>query len=174
MLAFMIKQTVKERHHLLLSLSSSFFCPFVAPLSPFLSPFCPSISLHFSLLPLSSFPLSKEANDAARNDKEETIPPEIMAHLKDMGAFGLQVPTDFKGLGLTNTQYARLTEIIGGYDLGVGIMLGAHQVRRRREGEKERKGKGGERERIRGGKREARRERWRVKGWWEGGGSITV
>ena len=64
-----------------------------------------------------------------------------------MGAFGLQVPTDFKGLGLTNTQYARLTEIIGGYDLGVGIMLGAHQVRRRREGEKERKGKGGERER---------------------------
>ncbi|XP_003383685.1 PREDICTED: very long-chain specific acyl-CoA dehydrogenase, mitochondrial-like [Amphimedon queenslandica] len=69
----------------------------------------------------------EEVNDAARNDKEETVPPEIMAQLKDMGAFGLQVPTNLKGLGLTNTQYARLTEIIGGYDLGVGIMLGAHQ-----------------------------------------------
>ena len=73
-----------------------------------------------------------------------------MAHLKDMGAFGLQVPTDFKGLGLTNTQYARLTEIIGGYDLGVGIMLGAHQVRRRREREKGKSERERERERERG------------------------
>jgi very long chain acyl-CoA dehydrogenase len=65
--------------------------------------------------------------DPARNDKEETVPPEVMAQLRDMGAFGLQVPPEYGGLGLTNTQYARMTEIIGGYDLGVGIMLGAHQ-----------------------------------------------
>ncbi len=32
------------------------------------------------------------------------------------------------GVGLTNTQYARLVEIVGGADLGVGIALGAHQV----------------------------------------------
>lgn len=32
------------------------------------------------------------------------------------------------GLGLTNTQYARLVEIVGSHDLGVGITLGAHQV----------------------------------------------
>ena len=31
------------------------------------------------------------------------------------------------GLGLTNTQYARLVEIVGAHDLGVGITLGAHQ-----------------------------------------------
>jgi hypothetical protein len=31
------------------------------------------------------------------------------------------------GVGLTNTQYARLTEIVGGNDLGVGIFIGAHQ-----------------------------------------------
>ena len=31
------------------------------------------------------------------------------------------------GLGLTNTQYARLVEIVGSNDLGVGITLGAHQ-----------------------------------------------
>jgi hypothetical protein len=30
--------------------------------------------------------------------------------------------------GLTNTQYARLVEIVGSHDLGVGITLGAHQV----------------------------------------------
>ena len=32
------------------------------------------------------------------------------------------------GVGLSNTQYARLVEIVGAYDLGVGIALGAHQV----------------------------------------------
>ena len=67
-------------------------------------------------------------NDASRNDREETVPPEIMAQLKDMGAFGLQVPTEYNGLGLNNTQYAKMVELVGGYDLGVGIMLGAHQV----------------------------------------------
>jgi len=44
-----------------------------------------------------------------------------------MGAFALQVPTEFGGLGLTNTQYTRMVEICGYYDLGVAITLGAHQ-----------------------------------------------
>ena len=46
---------------------------------------------------------------------------------RELGAFGLQVPEDLGGVGLTNTQYARLTEIVGGNDLGVGIFIGAHQ-----------------------------------------------
>lgn len=50
-----------------------------------------------------------------------------MQGLKELGAFGLQVPTDYNGLGLNNTQYARLVEIVGSHDLGVGITLGAHQ-----------------------------------------------
>ena len=47
--------------------------------------------------------------------------------MKELGAFGLQVPEDLGGVGLSNTQYARLTEIVGGNDLGVGIFIGAHQ-----------------------------------------------
>lgn len=66
-------------------------------------------------------------NDAARNDREERIPPEIFEQLREMGAFGLQVPSELGGVGLTNTQCARLVEVVGGYDLGVGIALGAHQ-----------------------------------------------
>ena len=31
-------------------------------------------------------------------------------------------------VGLSNTQYARLVEIVGAHVLGVGITLGAHQV----------------------------------------------
>ena len=66
-------------------------------------------------------------NDAALNDREEGMPAEIFSQMKEMGAFGLQVPTDYGGVGLTNTQYARMVEIVGGYDLGIGIALGAHQ-----------------------------------------------
>ena len=44
-----------------------------------------------------------------------------------MGAFSLQVPQEYGGLGLNNTQYTRLVEIVGKNDLGVGITLGAHQ-----------------------------------------------
>lgn len=50
-----------------------------------------------------------------------------MQGLRELGAFGLQVPAELGGVGLTNTQYARLTEIVGGNDLGVGIFIGAHQ-----------------------------------------------
>lgn len=50
-----------------------------------------------------------------------------MAALWDMGALSLQVPTEFGGLGLTNTQYTRIVEICGYHDLGIGITLGAHQ-----------------------------------------------
>jgi very long chain acyl-CoA dehydrogenase len=69
----------------------------------------------------------EEVNDAALNDREEGMPAEIFSQMKEMGAFGLQVPTDYGGVGLTNTQYARMVEIVGGYDLGIGIALGAHQ-----------------------------------------------
>ena len=56
-----------------------------------------------------------------------------MEQLREMGAFGLQVPADLSGVGLTNTQYARMVELVGGYDLGIGICLGAHQVCNRKQ-----------------------------------------
>ena len=50
-----------------------------------------------------------------------------MAGLKEQGAFGVQVPVEFGGLGLSNTQAARLFEIFSGHDLGISVCLGAHQ-----------------------------------------------
>lgn len=38
-----------------------------------------------------------------------------------------QVPQDYGGMGATNTGYSRMCEIVGAYDLGLGICLGAHQ-----------------------------------------------
>uniref|UniRef100_A0A673D0E9 Very long-chain specific acyl-CoA dehydrogenase, mitochondrial n=1 Tax=Sphaeramia orbicularis TaxID=375764 RepID=A0A673D0E9_9TELE len=69
----------------------------------------------------------EEVNDPAKNDALEKVEDHTMEGLKEMGAFGLQVPAELGGVGLTNTQYARLVEIVGSHDLGVGITLGAHQ-----------------------------------------------
>ena len=44
-----------------------------------------------------------------------------------MGAYGLMVPEEMSGVGLNNSSYARMVEIVGKYDLGLGIHLGAHQ-----------------------------------------------
>lgn len=43
-------------------------------------------------------------NDPAKNEKLEGIEEATLAGLKAMGAFGLQVPEELGGVGLTNTQ----------------------------------------------------------------------
>merc|ERR1712115_225337 len=69
----------------------------------------------------------EEQNDPLLNDQLESVPEDTVNALRELGAFGLQVPVELDGVGLTNTQYARLTEVVGGNDLGVGIFIGAHQ-----------------------------------------------
>lgn len=69
----------------------------------------------------------EEVNDAALNDREAAVPEATVQGLRDLGAFGLQAPTEYDGVGLNNTQYARLVEVVGASDLAVGIFLGAHQ-----------------------------------------------
>lgn len=53
-----------------------------------------------------------QVNDPARNDAEASIEAGTLSGLWELGAFGLQVPTDLGGLGLCNTQYARLVEVL--------------------------------------------------------------
>ncbi|XP_066603388.1 very long-chain specific acyl-CoA dehydrogenase, mitochondrial [Prorops nasuta] len=69
----------------------------------------------------------EEINDPVKNDDTATIDEKTASALWELGAFGLQVPQEQGGLGLTNTQYSRVVEICGYNDLGIGITLGAHQ-----------------------------------------------
>ncbi|KAH8373559.1 hypothetical protein KR200_010098 [Drosophila serrata] len=68
-----------------------------------------------------------EVNDAARNDANAKMDDATADALWELGAFGIQVPADYGGLGLNNTQYGRLCTIVGANDLGLGITIGAHQ-----------------------------------------------
>ena len=65
--------------------------------------------------------------DAAKIDREHAIPPEVMDGLKSLGLFGLQIPTDHDGIGLSASAYARVMQEVGGLDASIAVMLGAHQ-----------------------------------------------
>ena len=53
-----------------------------------------------------------ESVDPLHNDQIADVPEDVMQMMKDLGLFGLQVPEELEGIGLNNTQYARMTEVI--------------------------------------------------------------
>uniref|UniRef100_A0A834V7Z4 Very long-chain specific acyl-CoA dehydrogenase, mitochondrial n=1 Tax=Sarcoptes scabiei TaxID=52283 RepID=A0A834V7Z4_SARSC len=84
-----------------------------------------------SLIDMVTGPVSKmweeKMPDILKIEQSESIPEDVIQTLKEMGSFGIQASADYGGIGCNNTQYARLSEISGQYDLGIGIVLGAHQ-----------------------------------------------
>lgn len=68
-----------------------------------------------------------EEVDSAKIDQEARIPPETMNGLKELGLFGMQVPEEYGGLGLSNTVYARLAEVTA-LDGSIAVTLAAHQA----------------------------------------------
>ncbi|OQR95186.1 acyl-CoA dehydrogenase family member 9, mitochondrial precursor [Achlya hypogyna] len=66
-----------------------------------------------------------ETIDGRKIDETKTIPAETMDSLKELGLFGLQIPEDLNGLGLSNTGYARVCEEL--IDGSIAVTLMAHQ-----------------------------------------------
>ncbi|KAM9185773.1 complex I assembly factor ACAD9, mitochondrial isoform 2-T2 [Dugong dugon] len=64
--------------------------------------------------------------DSRKIDQEGEIPKETLEKLKSLGLFGMQVPEEYGGLGLSNTMYARLGEITA-LDASITVTLAAHQ-----------------------------------------------
>ncbi len=65
--------------------------------------------------------------DSAKIDREHAIGPEVLEGLKSLGLFGLQIPTEYDGIGLSNTAYARVMQEVGALDASIAVTLGAHQ-----------------------------------------------
>ncbi|XP_032314648.1 complex I assembly factor ACAD9, mitochondrial isoform X1 [Camelus ferus] len=68
-----------------------------------------------------------EEVDSRKIDQEGKIPNETLEKLKSLGLFGLLVPEEYGGLGLSNTMYARLGEVIS-MDGSITVTLAAHQA----------------------------------------------
>ena len=65
--------------------------------------------------------------DAARIDREESIPLEVLAGLRELGLFGLAVPKAYGGSGFGYTPYARIVQELAALDGSLALTVSAHQ-----------------------------------------------
>jgi alkylation response protein AidB-like acyl-CoA dehydrogenase len=65
--------------------------------------------------------------DAERIDREGEVPVEVIAGLRELGAFGLTIPKEYGGLGLTKTSYNRIIEMVAAHCASTATLLSAHQ-----------------------------------------------
>src|SRR6478609_757498 len=66
--------------------------------------------------------------DGARIERESQIPDEDIKALAEIGAFGMKIPVDYGGLGLTMRSYGRALMLIGSVHPAVGAMVSADQA----------------------------------------------
>jgi alkylation response protein AidB-like acyl-CoA dehydrogenase len=60
-------------------------------------------------------------------DRTGEIPPENFAGLAALGAFGIKVPKQYGGLGLSQFNYGRAAVLLGSWDGNVAALVSAHQ-----------------------------------------------
>lgn len=65
--------------------------------------------------------------DADRIDAEGEIPDALVRRLAEMGAFGIKIPREHGGLGLSQTNYCRAAQLLGSVDANLTALLSAHQ-----------------------------------------------
>ncbi|HET8762585.1 MAG TPA: acyl-CoA dehydrogenase family protein, partial [Gemmatimonadales bacterium] len=69
----------------------------------------------------------REEVDSDRIDREGKIPPENIERLKQLGAFGIKIPEEYGGLGLSQTGYTRAIGLVTSQDGNITALLSAHQ-----------------------------------------------
>ncbi|TAH37033.1 MAG: acyl-CoA dehydrogenase [Planctomycetota bacterium] len=72
--------------------------------------------------------LLEEKVDPAAIDTSGEYPPEVVRGLAEIGAFGMKIPEEYGGLGLTHPEYVRAMELLGSHDANVTALLSAHQA----------------------------------------------
>ena len=70
--------------------------------------------------------LQPKHQDFKRWDREAAQPPEFIQGLRDLGLFGLIIPEEHGGLGLSNAGYARVLSQTSSHDSSVSLTIGAH------------------------------------------------
>jgi alkylation response protein AidB-like acyl-CoA dehydrogenase len=74
---------------------------------------------------IDGFLADKQA-DLKHWDREAHQPEEFIQGLRDMGLFGLIIPEEHGGLGLSNAAYARVLSQTSRHDSSVSLTIGAH------------------------------------------------
>ena len=69
----------------------------------------------------------KHEVDADKIDADGEIPDALIDRLAKLGAFGVKVPKEYGGLGLSQTNYCRAAMLLGSVDGNLTALLSAHQ-----------------------------------------------
>jgi alkylation response protein AidB-like acyl-CoA dehydrogenase len=68
-----------------------------------------------------------ESLDGARIEREARIPDAYLAELAAVGAFGMKIPQEYGGVGLSAVYYGRALMLVGSVHPSIGALLSAHQ-----------------------------------------------
>src|SRR5712671_3997394 len=71
--------------------------------------------------------LLREQVDSDRIDREGEIPESVIQGLRDLGAFGIKIPREYGGLGLSQLSYMKAIELVSSIDGSLTALLSAHQ-----------------------------------------------
>jgi hypothetical protein len=71
--------------------------------------------------------LLREKSDPDEIDRAGEIPPSLMDELAKLGAFGIKVPVEYGGLGLSQTTYCRAAMLLGSWCGNLTALISAHQ-----------------------------------------------
>ena len=65
--------------------------------------------------------------DAAEIERDAQIPDDVVRGLKELGAFGMKIKTEYGGLGLSQVYYNKALALVGSVHPALGALLSAHQ-----------------------------------------------
>src|SRR5205807_4958800 len=71
--------------------------------------------------------LLRETVDSDRIDRESEIPDAVIQELRELGAFGIKIPREYGGLGLSQLSYMKAIELVSSVDGSLTALLSAHQ-----------------------------------------------
>jgi alkylation response protein AidB-like acyl-CoA dehydrogenase len=60
-------------------------------------------------------------------DRDSKVPDHVVQGLKELGCFGIKIPTEYGGLGFSQTVYNRAISMVASVDGSVATLLSAHQ-----------------------------------------------
>ena len=69
----------------------------------------------------------REKVDSDRIDREGEIPDDVIQGLRELGAFGIKIPREYGGLGLSQLSYMKAIELVSSVDGSLTALLSAHQ-----------------------------------------------
>jgi alkylation response protein AidB-like acyl-CoA dehydrogenase len=69
----------------------------------------------------------RENVDADEIDRTGELPPELIDGLRELGAFGMKIPEEYGGVGLSQVGYGRAIQMVTSVDASLTALLSAHQ-----------------------------------------------